>query len=407
MGFLGLGCHVDVVDISQFVPSFRPTSGKYSVGRMMKRLNLVAETLVKEFKPDLLFTHHGRDAAHRDFLTYFRRRGIPTAAYFCDEPYECGETVKWSAMYDYAFLIDPCTMPVHQAVRPRGRNVFYLPPGVDVNHYRPMPVERDQDVLFLGNANLTPREPFLRLLEKRLNADIRFFGQVTKDDPRWVKLKDHPELFSRFKLGANPHRSPWMNEECWNKRVKSSKASPIAKPPEKRPMEWGTGFWNDANRPAAHVNPRFFAMAACGSVPVNCNTRSELARMFPEAPRADTPEDMLMICQRLLIDEDLRKEIASSCLQKIRSRHTYFHRVAEILIRLGWKDALKAETWSSLGEPQEWMTPQEPSSLGLSTSWEPTGPLDSWSPPSGRSSTLRSGQQSEDGFETSTTDPWF
>lgn len=362
---------------------------------------MIAEMIVK-WRPDLVFTHHGRAASNAQFMDKLKRHSIKTAVYLCDEPYESGETCRYSPSFDYVFTMDPETVEPHRLSRlNRTPTVFYMPPAVDTSFFKPTPYsKRSIPALFLGNASLEPRRRYLEPVNRMIDGvDIRFWGSVSKNHPKWVPLRKHPELYSRCLVGLNVHRSPWISKECFVGRV-------IGRPPSlkipagldvkhQRPKEWGTGFWNDANLPAAHVNPRFMEMAACGTLVVNDDSRSELERLFPIAPRAESPEHFYELVRYYIDHRNEAEEIGQECFNLISRRHSYRHRAAEVLIRAGFKELGAEDLRSYLGAPQDYLSLQ-PCDLPKGTSSsEPTGPSERWSPQYGKSLIRKSGSLKE------------
>lgn len=359
----------------------------------------IAQQIIK-WKPDLVWCHHGRAASCREFIDALHKACLKTAVYLCDEPYETGETASYSPLFRYVFSMDFKTVESHKGSRQDRSSVFYLPPGVDSDlfayrSYR----ERNATVLFLGNATLPPREAWLRPIEKLVvGSDIRFWQSTGKRDPRWVPQKDHPALYASCRVGLNVHRHPGITAECYKKRVvgrRSSKPVPKGiKLCQRKPEVEGTGFWNDGDLPASHVNPRFFEMAACGTLVVSDDHRSELARMFPMAPRAESPEHFLELVLYYMGHEDEAEEIGKVCSIQISRRHSYRHRAAEVLIRAGLRESEQAAQLFCLGPLEDWLTPQDFSLLEARSSSAATGLSGRWSPPYGMSLTRMSGSVS-------------
>lgn len=414
-GFRGIGCDVQVFDVGLLgrMPTIR--SGPYSLGAQGKIAGMVAKNIVA-WNPDLVFCHHGRAASQQGFLAELNKRGIRTAVYLCDEPYECGETVKYSPHFDFVFTMDPCTVHLHSMAR-RGQRVFYLPPGVDTGHFKLRSYDkrgqgRDHcpDAVFLGNAQLVPRPKYLRPIEEAIpGAEIRYWKTVNKHMQDWIPLADHPKLYSRCKLGLNVHRHPGITEKCFKTRVlnKRNRAPSLGtvKPVEVMLPEQGTGFWNDYNLPAAHINPRFLEMAACGTCVINDNERSELARMFPEVPRADSPEEFVELALYYLDHLDQAQEIGRECHRKICERHTYQHRAAEILLRVGLRASTRAREFSSLGEPKDWLTTQDLEDLQINPLSGPIGRCEPFDPRTGIARMRGSGVP-KSGASLRTVHPW-
>lgn len=382
-GFRGLGCQVSTVDIAS-LRSFGSNGGPYST-RGATRGKILAQQVLAA-KPDLVWCYHGRAASQSSFLDVIHKAGVRTAVFLPDEPYEVGESARFSPRFDFVFTLDHCTVEAHLRSRPLARqaDVYYLPPCADTTRFFPPPhdVARTTSALFLGNPMLVPRETWLRAVEKAVPG-TRILSWPVKGRPLakgmagWISDREHPELYSSCKVGLNIHRDPRITRECYKKRVLGRHAS-MGVPTGLKlwhtmPVDDGTGFWNDGNLPAAHVNPRFFEMAACGTLVVNDNTRAELVRMFPGAPRADTAQQFVQLVQHHLQHPDEATELGRQCASLISQRHTYRHRAAEVLIRTGCRALVPEGQLSSLGEPAEWITPQDLPLPTATSSSVPTG----------------------------------
>lgn len=409
-GFSLIGCEVAVFDVSPLRRLMGHVRSPYRSVAVPGTAKAVAKQIT-DWSPDLVWCHHGRAASNQDFLAAIHR-SASSAVYLCDEPYEVGETAKYSPHFKFVFTMDPCTLEAHRLSRPDRSNVYYLPPGVDVQMFKRVDYEeRTIPALFLGNASLVPRPAWLKPIEGTVSgADIRFFKATGKRDARWVALKDHPALYAQAFVGLNVHRSPGITVECYKRRVLGrsvhDKVPTGLKLSTHMPKEDGTGFWNDANLPAAHVNPRFFEMAACGTLVVSDDHRSELRRMFPMAPRADSPERFLELVHYYLGNKNEAEAIGHACSTIISRRHSYAHRAAEVLIRAGLMESLPAVLRSSLGEPADWLTPQDLSLLKGKSSSDQTGRSERWSPQFGMSLTRVSGSLS-DSTSLDVPTPWL
>lgn len=382
-GFKALGCEVSTFDISS-LRAFGSNGGPYATRGGTRGKALAHQILA--WKPDLVWCYHGRAASGGGFVDTLRRSGVKTAVFLPDEPYEVGESARFSPAFDFVFTLDHCTVEAHLRSRPLSRqcDIYYLPPCADTSRFH---VERDwtsrtTPALFLGNPTLVPREPWLRAVEAAVPGTRILSWPVNgrsmaKGMPGWIPDSEHPALYASCVVGLNIHRDPRITKQCYEKRVLHRPAA-MAVPDGLRlcrtpPTEDGTGFWNDANLPASHVNPRFFEMAACGTLVVNDSARSELRRMFPMAPIADNADQFVAQVQHYLEHKLEAAEIAFQCSDLISKRHTYRHRAAEVLIRTGCSTSLQADQLSSLGEPGEWMTPQDLPQPTATSSSVPTG----------------------------------
>ena len=407
-GFEQIGCQVQVVDVKVLRSVGGFANSPYRSTTLRGTTKGIAQQIAS-WQPHLVWCHHGRACSMDGFTDYLRRYGCQSAVYLCDEPYETGETTLYSPLFDFVFTIDPCTIAAHQAARGMQDRVWYLPAAARTDHFALATYEsRPTPALFLGNASLTPRPVWLDLVEREVpGAVVKFrprveYGHivpVAKGHPDWVSHEDHPRLYSSCIVGLNVHRAPWITEECMRTRVSSRPASkPIAAGGKLAtgpgPEGYGTGFWNDFNLPAGHINPRFFEMAACGTCVVNDNSRFELARLFPSAPRADTPERFLEIVRWFVDHPELAEQIGRECSFQISERHSYRHRAAEVLHRAGLRGASAEGPLSFLGEPTAWLTTQDFDWLKDTSPSALTGLCGSWSPPRGTVSTSTSGRVS-------------
>lgn len=407
-GFTGIGCEVQVFDIA-FLRELAG-GGVYST-RGSTRPKFLADSFAR-WRPDLIWCHHGRAASSGNFTRELARLGLKTAVYLCDEPYEVGETARYSTQFDYVFTMDFCTLRAHLESReaPRRRNVFYLPPCADTGIFQAAPYSKRSGppALFLGNPELEPRAPWLRAVEAAVNgAQVMHWPTVVrgrkvpvaKGHPKWVPVDRHPDLYSSCLVGLNIHRDPAITKECFQTRVlKRPPGMQVPKglapwriPPERS----GTGFWNDGNLPASHINPRFFEMAACGTLVVSDSHRSELARLFPFVPRADSAQHFVELVRYFIDHKDEAEEIGRKCSLLISNRHSYQHRACEVLIRAGLSDRLPAMTSTLLAAQADWLTPQDSSVLEGKSSSGRTGPSGCWSPAYGLSLIRTSGHPSE------------
>jgi spore maturation protein CgeB len=417
-GFKRMGCEVMAVDVSSLR---RASGGGILSSRGTTAVRALSDSILK-WKPDLVWCHHGRAAGNESFLSQFKRRGIPTAVYLCDEPYEVGETARYSPRFDFVFTMDLCTLKAHLESRPQPQRngVFYLPACVDdllftQRDYSHRPVS----AFFLGNPMLKPREPYLRAIEKLVaGADIRYWPRpkagrkaiVAKGNPDWIPWNRHPEFYASCVVGLNIHRDPGITADCFRMRVDRRPHS-MAVPTglslcKEKPASDGTGFWNDANLPASHVNPRFFEMAACGTLVVSDDSRSELRRMFPMAPRAADVDHFVELVLYYIAHQDEAEEIGAACSRQVLRRHTYQHRVGEVLTRVGLMELVPEEKRSSLGAPLDWLSPQDSALPEDRSRSEPTGPSERWSPASGLSWTRGSGSP-KDLSSLDVPQPWL
>lgn len=420
-GFRAIGCEVQSFDVAELRKGL--TVGGIPSALSMGR-NFAAKPMadqIANWYPDILFAHHGRAASNQMFIERVRARGVITACYLCDEPYETGETATYSPKFDLVFTMDPCTLEAHRLSRPSRTGVYYLPPGVHTDRFKLRPyfaddgsLQRQMATFFLGNGTLTPRQAYFKPVDRLVAGSVFHFlnktiSKVHRKD--WIPLSQHPKWYGNCVVGLNVHRAPWIDGKCYKDRVVNRHPQftvpaglTISKEPP--PQGFGTGFWNDANLPASHINPRFLEMAACGTLVVSDNHRSELARLFPGVPQASDPEHFLELVLYYVAHPEEAEAIGSKCSYLISSRHSYKHRAAEVLIRAGLQESLPVAQFSSLGEPTDWLSPQDWLPHGERSPLGPTGPFERWHPRSGMSWTRQSGSSS-DMLSVDAPTPWL
>jgi hypothetical protein len=113
------------------------------------------------------------------------------------------------------------------------------------------------------------------------------------------------------------------------------------------------------------------------------------------APRARDPEHFFYLTDYYLRHLDEAEAIGQACSYLISKRHSYRHRAAEVLIRVGLLEQGSDKVATSLGEPTDWLSHQDFASLTASSASDPTGPSERWSPAFGMSSIGGSGSVKE------------
>jgi len=109
------------------------------------------------------------------------------------------------------------------------------------------------------------------------------------------------------------------------------------------------------------------------------------------APRAIDSTQFLTLVNYYLERPQEAKEIGDACSAEILKRHTYRHRAAEILIRVGLKGITVDKLSTSLGAPEEWLTIQDFNELGINQLSAQTGAYGPFTPHIGKSSISPSG----------------
>ncbi len=256
---------------------------------------------IEEARPELFVTLYGANISPA-VLAHLRGRGVTTANWWLNDPFQLERAVGILAGYDFAFTNAPHCIPAYGA---RGlRNVHPLPTACEPSVHRPLPAGAPLcDVSFAGDWS-PMREQLVGELA-RAGVDIRVFGPWRRKLARGSALKARlahgffspqrmAEIFAACKATLNIHT-------------------------------WRGKFDHG-------LNPRVFEASACG-VPQLVDYKRELDELFDERERAAmlvyrNDEELLKLARG--VGDGLReKAVAASA--SIRERHSYLARMRELL----------------------------------------------------------------------------
>jgi spore maturation protein CgeB len=257
---------------------------------------------VEDARPELFLTLYGANIS-AGLLADLRRRGVTTANWWLNDPFQFERATKILPAYDFAFSNARGSVAAYAA---RGiRNVHFLPTACEPRVHRPLAARAPVcDISFAGDWSAM-REQLVGALVAN-GVDIRVFGpwrrKLGEDSPLRPRLEHGfftpqrmAEIFAACKATLNIH--------TWRGR-----------------FDYG-------------LNPRVFEAAACG-VPQLVDHKRELDDLFDEKERAAmlvyrTDEDLLQQCLRKDLGEFREKAVAASA--SIRERHSYLARMRELL----------------------------------------------------------------------------
>ncbi|HUQ24712.1 MAG TPA: glycosyltransferase [Burkholderiales bacterium] len=253
-------------------------------------------------RPDLFLTLYGVNVAGR-VLDELRARGVPSANWWLNDPFQFERATKILPSYDFAFSNARGSVDAYAG---RGiRNVHFLPTACEPGVHRPLPGgERLCDISFAGDWSAT-REQMVGALVAH-GVDVRIFGpwrrKLGADSPLRARLEHGfftpqrmAEIFAACKATLNIH--------TWRGR-----------------FDYG-------------LNPRVFEAAACGT-PQLVDHKRELDELFDEGERAAmlvyrSDDELLQQCRRRDLDELRQKALAAA--PSIQERHSYLARMRELL----------------------------------------------------------------------------
>ena len=257
---------------------------------------------IEDARPELFLTLYGVNISG-GVLAHLRARGVTTANWWLNDPFQFERAMGILPAYDFAFTNARGSLEAYAA---RGmRNVHFLPTACEPSVHRPVPARPAVcEVSFAGDWSAM-REQLVGWLVGK-GVDLRIFG------PWRRKLQRDSALRPRLEHGFfTPQRmaeifaacKATLNVHTWRGK-----------------FDYG-------------LNPRVFEAAACG-VPQLVDWKRELDELFDEKERAGmllyrSDDELLQQCRRKDLDDVRSKALAASA--SIREKHSYLARMRELL----------------------------------------------------------------------------
>ena len=256
---------------------------------------------IENARPELFVTLYGANVSG-DVRAYLRARGITTANWWLNDPFQFERVTKILPAYDFAFSNARGSVEAYAA---RGiGNVHFLPTACEPSVHRPLPAaEALCDVSFAGDWSAMREEVVGKLAAH--GVDVRVFG------PWRRKLAAHSPLRARLEHGFfTPQRMAGIFAAC--------KAT-LNIHTWRGKFDYG-------------LNPRVFEAAACGT-PQLVDWKRELDELFDDKERAAMliyrSDEELLAMSRSISGELREKAVAAS--SSIREKHSYLARMRELL----------------------------------------------------------------------------
>ena len=256
---------------------------------------------VEDCRPDFFLTLYGANISG-GVLARLRERGVTTANWWLNDPFQFERATKILPAYDFAFSNARGSVEVYAA---RGiRNVHFLPTACEPSVHHPLPARAPAcDVSFAGDWSAMREEIVGKLVAA--GVDVRIFGpwrrKLARDSALRPRLEHGfftprrmTEIFAACKATLNIHT--WRGK-----------------------FDYG-------------LNPRVFEAAACGT-PQLVDWKRELDELFDQSERAAMlvyRSDEELIDKARHLGSDLRDK-AVAAAGSIRERHSYLARMRELL----------------------------------------------------------------------------
>jgi len=270
--------------------------------------NLVPAPEDSDADVDLLFVVHGLDLPS-ERVRAWRARGVTTAVYLLDEPYEVDRTTGWARHYDFVFSVDRITVPVHQQCT----QARFLPLAYNASIFNPDGPRVPSRILVLGTP-FGAREKYLAELRDKWGDLTTWVGPGWKQfspagvhHDRFVTPPECAALYRGADIVINIHRdSHWSH----------------------------FGELNKSGLEATHLNPRFWEAAACRTLQL-CSYRRDLDKFAPQCPSFKTVDEFTKKLEYFVNNEKARQDKAARVYNKIK-HHTYQSSCIAVLKEAGF-----------------------------------------------------------------------
>ncbi len=273
----------------------------------------------EQFQPDLILVMNGLHVFPSDFRTSvdrLREQGYMTAIWFVDDPYFTEETPELAQHFDVVFTHELSCVPLYESVGVK--HVHYFPLGVHPDLFMPTMAgpQYKSDICFIGNAFTNRTALFDELAPFLVGKKVRIIGGF------WERLRRFKQLSPFVYSGFIPP----------SETVKFYNGAKIVINVH-RPITNGDDNRNTLNLPGRSINPRTFEINACGTLQLT-DVREDLYRYYSPGVDIETFSSIPELKQKIsyyLMEEDHRRSIAMQALRTTMTRHTYAHRLPELL----------------------------------------------------------------------------
>ena len=270
------------------------------------RLNQRLLKAVNQFQPDLFLAIFGFDL-FPETIAAIRQGGIKTVCWWLNDPFQFERGLSIAPAYHY--FLSNCKNSVQRYRKQGISSADYLPHAAFTPLHHPTDLSQKErahwtsEVCFVGDWGPV-RQGILSLLSQKI--DLRIWGpwrkHLSPKDRLWSRVvdgyfttEDMVRAFCASKISINLH--------AWY------------------------GYYDHG------LNPRTFEIPACGTLEI-CDWKQELSQHFQEGKELATYRTGLELEEKLrelLNDSAARKQIGQAGLARIRSQHTYEHRMKELL----------------------------------------------------------------------------
>lgn len=280
---------------------FEELNPEHQTSRMVNQA-LIVEAI--RLKADLVLINFGL-MIHRQTLELLRELKIKTALWFGDDPWCLDLSKKISSAYDFFFSHEPKTIKIHQEL---GANVSYLPYAINELIHKKVCLSQDEEralssqVCFVGTHS-SYRE---KILEHLKGFDLKIWGDG------WEKSSLSPFL-----------KGQGVSQEMMNKIFNAARI--------------GVNIHQESVAGGGNLNCRTFELLGAGVLKL-VDERQGIKGLFKNGEEIVTYKDGDDLREKVsfyLEHSAKRKEIARKGRELVCAKHTYLHRMREILSVVG------------------------------------------------------------------------
>jgi spore maturation protein CgeB len=273
----------------------------------LKHMNTKLLSLVRDRRPDLVIITQGH-LWIKDTVKKIKDLGIPVVLWVIDAPTNFHNILDSSHSYDFVFCggTEAIEILASHGIKKLGWLPFACSPDF---HFPPAIVDHGfaaKDVVFVG-SHYPSRERLFEGLNLRM-FDFGIWGSGWEKVPPDSPLKKHIQ---------KTHTKP----DEWVKVYSRSKIVLVAHYP------------HSANIPCYQASPKIYEAMACGSF-IICDSQKDVRALFKDGEHLVLFQDLSDLNRKILFyleHERERKMIAEKARQEALEKHTYLHRITEMI----------------------------------------------------------------------------
>lgn len=278
----------------------------------LRRLNDSLLKIAEDFKPDLFLEAGGWNILP-DTINTLKNRGVATAVWTIDPPRIFDSIYKTAEYYDFVFTQGTEAFEILEKLNLK--NLNWLPFGCDPDFHHPVTLSANDkkkygcDISFVGSGWSEFYTKRQELLEKLVDFNLGIWG------PGWENISPESPL-RKFVRGGSVPPAEWIKIYSAAKIVFCS-------------------HYHDpsGNVPCYQVSPRVFEAMACGAFVLVDNQR-DLGLLLKDGKHLAVYKDVNDLRDKAayyLQHEEERKRIAENGRVEVLEKHTFRHRVKQLL----------------------------------------------------------------------------